>query len=82
MDIEGSGVAVGIDAAVVANHHVVVRRPRPGRPGDVVANFVVPPTLAGMDTLSKRLSPHGPLMAVAEPTSMTWLNRPGLVGGS
>jgi transposase len=73
MDIEGSGVAVGIDAAVVANHHVVVRRPRPGRPGDVVANFVVPPTLAGMDTLSKRLSPHGPLMAVAEPTSMTWL---------
>jgi transposase len=73
MQIEGSGVAVGLDAAVVANHHVIVRRPCPGGAGDVVANFTVPPTLAGMDVLSKRLALHGPVMAVAEPTSMTWL---------
>jgi transposase len=73
MDIEGSAVTVGLDAAVVANHHVIVRRPSPGGAGEVVANFVVAPSLAGMDTLSKRLSAYAPVMAVAEPTSMTWL---------
>ncbi|MBA3288254.1 MAG: IS110 family transposase [Acidimicrobiia bacterium] len=73
MEIEGSGVTVGLDAAVVANHHVIVRRPSPGSPGEVVANFVAAPTLAGMDTLAKRLAPYAPVMAVAEPTSMTWL---------
>jgi ethylbenzene dioxygenase subunit alpha len=36
-EIEGSAaVAVGIDAAVVANHHIVVRRPEAGRPGTVI----------------------------------------------
>ena len=39
----------------------------------MVANFVAAPTLAGMDMLSKRLAPFAPVMAVAEPTSMTWL---------
>ena len=73
MEIEGNGVTVGLDAAVVANHHVIIRRPCPGGPGEVVANFVAAPTLAGMDTLSKRLAPFAPVMAVAEPTSMTWL---------
>jgi transposase len=73
MDIEGSGVTVGLDAAVVANHHVIVRRPIAGGRGEVVANFVAAPTLAGMDTLTKRLAPYAPVMAVAEPTSMTWL---------
>jgi len=73
MEIEGSGVTVGLDAAVVANHHVIVRRPTAGGRGEVVANFVAAPTLAGMDTLTKRLSPYAPVMAVAEPTSMTWL---------
>ncbi len=73
MDIEGSGVTVGFDAAVVANHHVIVRRPSPGGPGEVVANFVAAPTLVGMDLLSKRLAPYAPVVAVAEPTSMTWL---------
>jgi transposase len=73
MNIEASGVAVGLDAAVVANHHVIVRQPSPGGPGKVVANFVAAPTLAGMDMLSKRLAPFAPVMAVAEPTSMTWL---------
>jgi hypothetical protein len=58
MHNEGSSVAVGIDAAVVANHHVVVRRPTPGGPGEVLDDFVVPPTLAGMATLSKRLAVH------------------------
>lgn len=63
MDIEGSGVTVGLDAAVVANHHVIIRRPSPGGPGEVVANFVAAPTLAGMDVLSKRLAPFAPVMA-------------------
>ncbi len=70
---EGSSVAVGIDAAVVANHHVVVRRPVAGGPGQVVEDFVVPPTLSGMATLSKRLAVYPGVVAVAEPTSMTWL---------
>jgi transposase len=73
MDSEGSAVAVGIDAAVVANHRVVVRRPVAGGPGVVVDDFVVPPTLAGMDALAKRLSGWRGAVAVAEPTSMTWL---------
>lgn len=73
MKNEGSSVAVGIDAAVVANHHVVVRRPVAGAAGEVVDDFVVPPTLSGMATLSKRLAVYPGVMAVAEPTSMTWL---------
>jgi hypothetical protein len=73
MHSEGSSVAVGIDAAVVANHHVVVRRPVAGGPGQVVEDFVVPPTLSGMATLSKRLAVYPGVVAVAEPTSMTWL---------
>ena len=73
MDSEGSAVAVGIDAAVVANHRVVVRRPVAGGPGVVVDDFVVPPTLGGMDALAKRLSDWPEAVAVAEPTSMTWL---------
>jgi transposase len=73
--IEGSAaaVAVGIDAAVVADHHVVVRQPEAGRPGTVVDDFVVPPTLAGMERLTKRLAAWPGAVAVAEPTSMTWL---------
>jgi transposase len=73
MHEEGSGVAVGIDAAVVANHHVVVRRPTAGGRGTTVEDFVVAPTLVGMTTLTKRLSVYPGVMAVAEPTSMTWL---------
>jgi transposase len=69
----GSSVAVGIDAAVVANHHIVVRRPVAGSPGQIVEDFVVPPTLSGMAALSKRLTVYPGVVAVAEPTSMTWL---------
>lgn len=72
--MEGSSaVAIGIDAAVVADHHIVVRRPEAGRLGSVVDDFVVPPTLTGMDQLTKRLSAWSGAVAVAEPTSMTWL---------
>src|SRR4051794_41653136 len=73
MEIEGSGVTVGLDAAVVANHHVIVRRPSLGGPGAVVANFVTSPSLAGMDMLSKRVAPYAPVMAGSGPTSITWL---------
>jgi transposase len=73
METEGSAVAVGIDAAVVADHHVVVRRPVAGGPGEVLEAFSVSPTLAGMERLAKRLAPYPASVAVAEPTSMTWL---------
>jgi transposase len=65
-------VRVGIDAAVVADHHVCVREYRPD--GQVRATrFHVPPTLAGLQRLGRRLAPYPGVVAVAEPTSMTWL---------
>lgn len=73
MTSEGSAVAIGIDAAVVANHRIVVRRPEPGRSGEVIDDFTAGPTLAGLDGLAKRLAKWPGAMAVAEPTSMTWL---------
>ncbi len=74
MQDEGSAIAVGIDAAVVADHQVVIRRPRSGGPGDVLETFKVAPTLAGMERLTKHLAAYGPSLGVAEPTSMTWLS--------
>jgi transposase len=38
-----------------------------------VSRFRVPPTLSGLRTLTKRLAPYPGVLAVAEPTSMTWL---------
>jgi transposase len=73
MHDEGSAVAVGIDAAVVANHHIVVRRAVAGGPGEVVEDFVAAPTLSGLATLTKRLAAYPGVTAVAEQTSMTWL---------
>ena len=70
--LEGSAVAVGIGAAVAANHHVAVRRPEAGRPGSVVDDFAVPPTFAGM-ALAKSLVCSPDAVAVVEPTSITWL---------
>jgi transposase len=65
-------VQVGIDAAVVAHHHVCVRALTAD--GQVnVSRFRVPPTLSGLRTLTKRLEPYPGVLAVAEPTSMTWL---------
>jgi len=66
-------VMVGIDAAVTARHRVVVRRLEAGGPGVVVDDFEAAPTLAGLDRISKRLSGYSGAVAVAEPTSMTWL---------
>ena len=66
-------VTVGIDAAVVANHHVVVRRPEPGGVGEIVDDFVIAPTLDGLARLTDRLARRDVSLAVAEPTSMTWL---------
>lgn len=73
MEIEGSAIAVGIDAAVVANHHVVIRRATAGGPGEVIEQFSVSPRLEGMDRLTKRLVAYPGVVAVVEPTSMTWL---------
>jgi hypothetical protein len=39
----------------------------------VSSRFVVPPTLAGLSMLSAKLANHPGAVAVAEPTSMTWL---------
>ena len=73
MELEGSAVAIGIDAAVVADHHVMVRRRDARGPGTVLEEFRVAPTLVGMERLSKKLSVYPGALAVAEPTSMTWL---------
>jgi transposase len=66
-------VTVGIDAAVTANHHVVVRRPGPVGAAAVVDEFTIAPTLEGLARLTKRLAAQDVRLAVAEPTSMTWL---------
>jgi transposase len=65
-------VRVGIDAAVVAQHEVCVRAT--DAQGRVrTERFRVQPTLAGLRSLSNRLAEMPGVVAVAEPTSMTWL---------
>lgn len=65
-------VQIGIDAAVVANHHVCVREYT--AEGQVRSSrFVVPPTIEGLTRLGEGLAPYPGVVAVAEPTSMTWL---------
>jgi transposase len=65
-------VQVGIDAAVTANHHVCVRES--DTDGAVrIRRFRVPPTLAGLARLTERLAEYPGVVAVAEPTSMSWL---------
>lgn len=60
-------VRIGIDAAVVADHHIAIR-------GDGIReDFRVPPTLAGMTKLTERLAPYAGALVVAEPTGGTWL---------
>ena len=61
------GVVIGIDAAVVAAHHVAVRD------GDRLVRFKVFPTLAGMSELTERLRPYAGAVVTAEPTAGTWL---------
>jgi transposase len=71
-ELNGNGsdtrrVSIGIDAAIVASHQVAVR-------GEAVnEDFRVPPTLAGMRTLTQRLAPYAGALVVAEPTGGTWL---------
>ncbi|MBU1493513.1 MAG: IS110 family transposase [Actinomycetota bacterium] len=75
MTFESSGpVAVGIDAAIVADHQVTLRRPEPGRPGVIVERFKVGSTVAGLSQLTERLSAFPGSVVVCEPTSMTWLS--------
>ena len=65
-------VQVGIDAAVVANHHVCIRETTID--GQIrLTRFHVPPTIAGLRRLGERLAPYPGVVAIAEPTSMTWL---------
>lgn len=65
-------VRVGIDAAVVAQHEVCLRvTEADGRVR--VDRFHVQPTLAGLRSLTCRLAETPGVVAVAEPTSMTWL---------
>ena len=45
-------VAIGIDAAVVADHQIAIRGP------GVREDFRAAPTLAGMAKLTKRLTPY------------------------
>lgn len=69
-----SGVAVGIDAAIVADHHVTIRRPEAGGSGEIVDRFRIPSTLVGLDRLTERLAEFPGSVVVCEPTSMTWLS--------
>lgn len=70
--LAGVRVQVGIDAAITSHHHVCVRQV--GADGAIVTSrFVVPPTLAGLSTLTKRIAGYPGAVAVAEPTSMSWL---------
>lgn len=77
-------VQVGIDAAIVSKHHVSLRQV--GADGTVSqTRFLVPPTLAGLGQLTRRLADYPAAMVVAEPTSMTWLGLAAAVqeaGGS
>jgi transposase len=62
-----SGVTIGLDAAIVANHQVAVRG------GGVREDFGVAPTLAGLARLTERLKPYAGAVVVAEPTGGSWL---------
>jgi Transposase len=69
---QSASVAGVIDAVVVAHHHVCVRTfAADGRVN--VFRFQVLPTVTGLQALTTRLEPYPGVLAVAEPTSMTWL---------
>ncbi|MHC4816167.1 MAG: IS110 family RNA-guided transposase [Planctomycetota bacterium] len=67
LENNGSGVSIGIDAAVVADHQVAIRGP------GIREDFRVAPTLAGLTRLTKRLSPYAGSLVIAEPTAGTWI---------
>jgi hypothetical protein len=60
---------VGIDAAITARHHIAIRDDA----GEKSTRFSVEPTLAGLRTLTDKLSGYDDINAPVEPTSMTWL---------
>ncbi|GFG85592.1 IS110 family transposase [Mycolicibacter algericus] len=60
---------VGIDAAITARHHVAIA----DSAGEMSTRFKVEPTLAGLRTLTDKLSGYDDVHATVEPTSMTWL---------
>ena len=60
---------VGIDAAITARHHIAVLDEADGKS----SRFSVEPTLAGLRTLTEKLSGYDEVHATVEPTSMTWL---------
>jgi hypothetical protein len=62
----------GIDAAIVAQHEVCIRA-TDAEDRVWTDRFRVQPTLAGLRSLSSRLAEVPGVVAVVEPTSMTWL---------
>ncbi len=60
-------VAIGIDAAVVADHQIAIRGP------GIREDFRASPTLAGMAKLTERLALFAGSLVVVEPTAGTWL---------
>ncbi|BCO37714.1 IS110 family transposase [Mycobacterium heckeshornense] len=66
---EGGRTLVGIDAAITARHHIAILDDAGGKS----TRFGVEPTLAGLRTLSDKLSGYDEVHATVEPTSMTWL---------
>jgi len=74
-------VQVGIDAAVTANHHASVRTLDAGG-REHTDRFLVAATLSGLVSLTRRLAPFPGAVAVAEPTSMTWLSLSVAVSGA
>lgn len=74
MSMEGSKrAAIGIDAAIVADHQVTVRHLGDGGVAESVERFGVASSMAGLDQLTARLSGFAGSTVVCEPTSMTWL---------
>ena len=57
---------------MVADHHVTIRTTTTDGQVDL-SRFHVPPTIAGLSRLGEKLSTFPGVVAVAEPTSMTWL---------
>lgn len=57
---------------MVADQHVMIRTTTTDGQVDL-SRFHVPPTIGGLSRLGERLSAFPGVMAVAEPTSMTWL---------
>src|SRR5262245_12266413 len=62
-------IAIGLDAAVVADHQIAIRGPATRE------DFRVSPTLAGLAQLTERLKPFAGALVVAEPTAGTWIPR-------